>query len=127
MTNIVSEFGIGAEKIWKIINAQGPTSETTLMTMAKLNEQTFCGAIGWLACENRIHKGGSIYRVGTTNLAEKIRNDAGKVWTLLSNLKEADVSAIPELAQMNETDAFSALGWLACEKKIGVKSMIVLK
>lgn len=127
MINVIAEFSIGAEKIWRLLNTQGPTSETTLMNMTKLNEQTFYGAIGWLARENKIHKGGSVYKLGSTNLTEKIGSDAGKVWTILSNLKEIDIFTISELAQMNEIDAFSALGWLACEKKIDSKSIIVPK
>ena len=127
MTNVLAEFSMGADKIWKLLNTQGSISETTLLNMTKLNEETFYGAIGWLARENKIYKGGSIYKLGPTNLSAKIGEDAGKIWTLLSNIKEADIPSIIKLSKIGETDAFAALGWLACEQKIESKNTIVLK
>ncbi len=127
MTNVIAEFSRGADKIWKLLNAQGPISETTLMNMTMLNEQTFYGAIGWLARENKINQNGHVYKLGPTNLTEKIGINAGKIWNLLTTLKEADMNAVAKLSQVPEADAYSALGWLACEQKIDAKSMIVLK
>jgi len=127
MTNMMAEFSRGAEKIWKLLNTQGPIPQTTLMNMTMLNEQSFYGAIGWLARENKINKSGAVYKLGPTNLTDKIGSDAGKIWTLLSSLKEVDISAISKLSQINEADAYTALGWLAREEKIESKSMIVLK
>jgi len=125
--NVIAEFSRGAEKIWRVLNTQGPTSQTALMNMTMLNENIFYGAIGWLARENKINKSGAVYRLGPTNLTEKIGQDAGKLWNLLSTLKEADISAIAKLSQINEADAYSALGWLAREEKIDSKNMIVFK
>ncbi|MCX6665111.1 MAG: winged helix-turn-helix domain-containing protein [Euryarchaeota archaeon] len=127
MTNVIAEFSRGADKIWKLLNAQGPISETTLMNMTMLNEQMFYGAIGWLARENKVNRNGHVYKLGPTNLTDKIGTDAGKIWGLLTTLKEADMNAIAKLSQVNDADAYSALGWLACEQKIDAKSMIVLK
>lgn len=127
MMNMIAEFSRGADKVWKLLNTQGPTSETTLMNMTVLNENVFHGAIGWLARENKIYKHGNVYKLGPTNLTEKVGSDAGKIWSLLSTAKEIDISAVAQLSHIDETDAYFALGWLACEEKIDSKNVITLK
>jgi len=123
----MEEIGQNAGKIWKVLNLQGPLTESRLMNSTMLDESQFQAAIGWLARENKISKTGSFYRIGTTNLTEKIGGDAGKLWSTLAKNNEVDVSVIAKLAQLDERDAYSALGWLAREDKIESKNLIKLR
>jgi hypothetical protein len=123
----MEEIGQNAGKIWKILNLQGPLTESRLMNSTMLDENQFQAAIGWLARENKISKSGSFYRLGATNLTDKIGADAGKLWDTLAKNNEIDISAIAKLAHLNEKDAYSALGWLAREDKIESKNLIKLK
>jgi len=121
MKNILEEFGINAGKIWATLNSQGPLTEAKLMQTTRLSEHEFYSAIGWLARENKIYKDGMMYKLGQTNLTNKIGTDAGKIWNVLSLQKEVDISSVAPLAQMDQRDAYSALGWLARENKIAPK------
>jgi hypothetical protein len=61
------------------------------------------------------------YKLGETNLTDRIGTNAGKIWTVLSTQKEVDITSIAPLAQIDKRDAFCALGWLARENKIEPK------
>ena len=121
MKNILEEFGINAGKIWEMLNSQGPLTEARLMQTTRLSDDEFYSAIGWLARENKICKDGMTYKLGETNLTDRIGANAGKIWTVLSSQKEVDITSIGPLAQIDKRDAFCALGWLARENKIEPK------
>jgi hypothetical protein len=120
MKNVIEDFGKSAGKIWQTLNENGPISESKLLKTTRLGQQKFYAAVGWLARENKICKTGNSYQLGETNLAPKIGNDAGKVWTTLSTNTNIDVSSIANIAKLEERDAYTAIGWLAREDKIQV-------
>lgn len=62
-----------------------------------------------------------MYKLGETNLTNKIGEDAGEVWKTLNTLENVDISSIANLAQIGEKDAYSAVGWLTREDKIQAK------
>jgi len=62
-----------------------------------------------------------LYKLGETNLTNKIGEDAGEVWKTLNTLENVDISSIANLAQIGEKDAYSAVGWLTREDKIQAK------
>lgn len=121
MSNILEEFGQNAGKIWKTLNVYGSLSKTNLIKKTKLRVNDFYVGIGWLARENKICKEGSFYKLGETNLTNKIGEDAGEVWKALNNLENIDISYIAKLAHIEERDVYSAVGWLAREDKIQAK------
>jgi hypothetical protein len=121
MKNIISEYGLNAGKVLNELENNGPLSRNILMKKTRLTNEEISGAIGWLARENKISKDGSIYRIGETNLVEKIGKDAGKVWDVLNRWKEVDLSYISKLASINKLDMYSAIGWLAKEGKLKAK------
>lgn len=127
MNTIVEEFGQNAGKVWQTLNKKGPLSETKLLTMTVLKEPQLLTALGWLARENKICRNGTVYKIGTTNLIEKIGNDAGKVWNVLSSQKEVDISSLAKLAKLDVKDAYTAVGWLARENKIDAKNVMKQK
>jgi len=126
--SLVEEFNRNAGKIWNILNTQGPLSETRLMNVTMLNENALYAAIGWLAREDKVRKDVFTYKLGGTNLTSKIGADAGKIWSILTNYKEIDISSIGKIladnAKINEKDTYAALGWLAREGKIETKNII---
>jgi len=130
MTSIgmIEEFGRNAGKVWGILNAHGPLPEAKLMNTSMLNENALSGAIGWLAREDKVRKDIFVYKLGETNLTTKIGDDAGKVWSVLLNQKEIDISTVgrtlAENTKMEEKDVYAALGWLAREGKIETKSIL---
>lgn len=121
MIDIVEEFGLNAGRVWKTLNLQGPLNETQLMEDSSLRKNELFAAIGWLARENKINKEGELYRLDTTNLTSKIGTDAGKIWKLLVKEGKSDTKNISKMANINENDTYSALGWLAREGKIQIK------
>ena len=128
--NIVEDFSRNAGKLWSTLNVQGQLSEAMLMNTTKMNENAFYAALGWLARENKVQKSVLGYRIGQSNLGDKIGGDAQKLWELLSVQKEVDISVIDDLAksvQLEVRDAYAALGWLACEKKIESKNIIKIR
>lgn len=118
MPGLNEKFGRNAGKVWVALNTKGPLNETSLIKNTKLSENALYAAIGWLARENKIYKDGNLYKLGQTNLTNKIGLNAGKVWTTLCSEKEVDVSSISKNTQINLKDAYSALGWLAREDKV---------
>ncbi|MCX6665599.1 MAG: winged helix-turn-helix domain-containing protein [Euryarchaeota archaeon] len=127
MTNIAEEFGKNAGEIWKTLNTTGPLPESKLMQLTNLHEDEFYVAVGWLARENKICKNGPMYKLGDTNLAPKIGYDAGKIWKILETKGSVDIYDMATLAQIEERETYSALGWLARENKIEPKTTRIPK
>jgi len=124
MINIIEEFGRNAGELWKALKTQGPLPETKLMENARLQEDEFYVAIGWLARENKVCKTGPLYKLGETNLTNKVGADAGKVWKVLETRGKVDVLDIANITQLDEREVYSALGWLARENKIEPKTTV---
>ena len=118
MKKVVEEFGQSAGKVWQAINVHGALDENSLRKMSRLSEKKLYPAIGWLARENKIFKNDNCFFLGDTNLTDKIGADAGKIWNVLNQFGEKDVTAIVRQVQIDEKDAYTALGWLAREDKI---------
>jgi len=122
MRDIIVEFGINAGKVWKALNSWGSLTESQLIENTRLSAKEVHAAIGWLARENKIYKDGKLFKLGETNLTVKLGENAGKIWYVLHTQGEADILHILKLAQMDERDTYSALGWLAREGKINTKA-----
>jgi len=118
MSDVIKSFGNNAGKLWDILNTNGPQVQTKLLKKINLRNEEFYSAIGWLARENKIYKDKRTYKIGETNLTEKIGSDAGKVWQVLGGSNEIDVNAISRLTKIEKMDCYSALGWLAREGRI---------
>lgn len=127
MNEIIKSFSNNAGKLWEVLNEEGPQVQTKLMKLTKLKDYEFFGAVGWLARENKICREKRTYKIGETNLTNKIGTDAGKVWEVLDNRNEIDISAISRLAKIEKIDCYSALGWLAREGKIIAKTTVKRK
>ncbi|MGF3554254.1 MAG: winged helix-turn-helix domain-containing protein [Thermoplasmatota archaeon] len=126
--NIVDEFGRNAGKVWNTLNNYGPLSETKLMNTTLLNENDLYAAIGWLARENKVRKDVFLYKLGETNLSDVIGEKAERIWNILCNQKEVDISSagkiLMQIGNMSEKDVFAALGWLAREGKLETKYVL---
>jgi len=123
MTTINDEFGQYAGKVWQALSQKGPLSQTKLSTTTFLDQHQLQAAIGWLAREGKICRNGTVYKLGSTNLMEKVGNDAGKIWNTLSKKQtDVDVSSLTRLTKIGVNDVYTALGWLARENKIEVKT-----
>lgn len=118
MEDINQKIGINAGKIWVALNKYGPQTQSNILKKSRLSLMDFYIGVGWLARENKICKDGTTYRLGETNLTEKIGGNAGKVWRTLETRGEVDISSIAEISQIKTQDAYSALGWLAREDKV---------
>jgi len=127
MNEIMKSFGHNAGKLWETLGTEGPQVQTKLIKKTKLRENEFYGAIGWLARENKIFRDKKTYKIGETNLTEKIGSDAGKVWETLCKNNEVDISSISRLAKIEKRDCYTALGWLAREGKITAKIKVKRK
>ena len=119
MIDMFNLFGEYAGKVWKSLNSDEPQTENRLIETTGLTNDEFYSAVGWLAKENKICKDEATYKLGETNLTSKIGKDAGLVWKILDMWEEVDVVSISRLAHIEESDVFSAVGWLACEGKMG--------
>ena len=100
MRKLTEKFGQNAGKVWVTLNTNGQVNETTLLKNTRLTTNDLYAAVGWLARENKIFKNGSFYKLGETNLTNKIGEDAGKIWKILENQKEVDVSSIAKLTNL---------------------------
>ena len=118
MSDVIKSFGNNAGKIYDVLHGEGPQVQTKLLKRANLRNEEFYSAIGWLARENKIYKDKRTYKIGETNLTEKIGSDAGKVWQVLGGSNEIDVNAISRVTKIEKMDCYSALGWLAREGRI---------
>jgi hypothetical protein len=123
MIKKTEDFGLYAGKVWTALNSYGSLTQTNLMKKTMLKEDEFYAAIGWLARENKIYKEGIEYRLGETNLTDKIGSDAYKVWNVLNKCGNIDINYIPRIAEIPQSDTYLALGWLAKEGKIKSKKI----
>ena len=122
MRDIIVEFDINAGKVWKALNSCGSRTESQLIENTRLSAKEVHAAIGWLARENKIYEDGKLFKLGETNLTVKVGENAGKMWYVLHTQGESDIFHISKLTQMDESDTYSALGWLAREGKINTKT-----
>ena len=118
MRDKINEYGKYAGKIWVALNTYGPQNQSSILKNSKLSMNDFYTGLGWLARENKIYRDNLFYKLGETNLTNKIGDNAGKVWKLLDSKGEIDVSSIAKITQVKIQDVYSALGWLAREDKI---------
>lgn len=118
MRNITTKFGVNAGKIWQHLDETGTYDEKSLMKTTNMTKKDFYAGIGWLACEGKIRKENKKYSLGDTNLAEQVGSIAGRVWKILDIWEEADIVTLKKLADVNDEDIYTALGWLAREDKI---------
>lgn len=118
MGEIIKSFGKNAGKIHDVLHFEGPQVQTKLQKKTNMRDEEFYGAIGWLARENKICKEKRTYKIGETNLTNKIGVNAGKIWEILGRNNEIDINAISRVTKIGKMDCYSALGWLAREGKI---------
>jgi len=123
MKNILEKVDQNAGKVWRTLDEYGPCNQNKLMKITKLNNEEFYAAVGWLACENKIYNDGTLYKLGDTNLVEKIGPNAGKIWTMLNEWGKVDAPYISKITGLTEKDTSYALGWLAQEGKINVRKV----
>jgi hypothetical protein len=121
MSDIFKSFGKNAGRIWETLEEDGPQVRTKIIEKAKVTENDFYGAIGWLARENKVAKDKRTYYIGDTNLTDSIGSKAGKVWQVLGKRTDIDVNAISRMCKLPKSDCYSALGWLAREGKISAR------
>ena len=118
MSEINSSCSKHAEKIWKILQDNGSLTEKKLVKKTGLTQhELYCG-IGWLARENKIRQENDVFHLGETNLMPDIGKNAGKIWLALDIWGEVDFLSLKRLAQVEDSDVLSAIGWLAREDKI---------
>jgi hypothetical protein len=53
---------------------------------------------------------------------EKIGETAGKIWKVLKEKKEVDISQLPRLLKEKSVIVYQAVGWLAREDKIAYRT-----
>lgn len=123
MRNILEKVDQNAGKVWKTLDTHGSLILNKLIETTKLKEEEFYAAVGWLARENKIYTDGIAFKLGETNLIDKIGVNAGKIWDILRTWGEVDAFYLPKLAKLTNEDAYCALGWLAKEGKIKVKKV----
>ena len=121
MSDVEKSIGNNAGRIWDALQEDGPQVRSKIIEKTQMPEQDFFGAIGWLARENKIRKDKRTFKVGHTNLTEKIGEDAGKVWEVLKKRNDLDISSIARLSKVKKRDCYSAIGWLAREGKVTAK------
>ena len=114
--SLTTKFGMIAGKIWNALDGKEPLKTEKLLKSTKLEENEFYAGVGWLARENKIFKDGTdCYRLGNTNLTPEIGYNAGKVWKIMDIWGEVNISTIKRLADIDDKETYSALGWLARE------------
>ena len=121
MWNVTEEFGRNAGEVWNALKDYGPLTETRLKDTVRMGDDQFYSAVGWLARENKITKEGPVYRIGSTNLTDKIGHDAGRVYDELEQRRTIDVCETSTSLHMDERDVYMALGWLARENKVDAR------
>lgn len=110
-----------ANKFRKLVDHSDELTVNDIYNLTKISNEEFFAAVGWIARENKICiTDDHLYKLNEKNLTTKIGDDAEKLWDVLSKQKKVDVSHIPALTHLGETDAYAALGWLAQENKINI-------
>ena len=119
MRDLNVNIGGSAGKLWRTLNEKGPLTKRKILELTKLKDRDFYVALGWLAREDKISKESKgYYTLNNTNLTPEIGTNAGKLWNVLNVWGEVDVPTIKKLAEIDEKEAYSAIGWLARENKI---------
>ena len=118
MVTVYDKVGTYAGKIWETLYKEGPLTEAKLMSKTRLKDTDFYCGIGWLARENKVIRDHVTYKLGETNMVNKVGRDAGKIWRVLDTWGEVDLTSITRLARIKEKDVYSAVGWLAREGKV---------
>jgi hypothetical protein len=117
--DLTSSIGNNAGKIWYCLKDGESLTKEAILECTDLDDSHFYGAIGWLAREDKIYEEMEDYfKLDKTNLSPKIGSNAGKVWKVLDIWGDVDFNTIKRLAKIQETEVYSALGWLARENKI---------
>jgi hypothetical protein len=112
-------YGEIAGKVWSTLNEKGPLKEKELKEISQLDNIDFHIAIGWLARENKISKDNEgFYKLDNTNLTRSIGTKAGKIWKIIDIWGEMEFPSIKRLTDENDSEVYSAIGWLARENKI---------
>lgn len=121
MRSVKHNFGLDAGKIWKTLEKNGTLKVKDIIKKAKMSDRELYYGVGWLARENKIYEENKeFYRLGNTNLNQKIGTNAGKVWKIMDIWGEVNIKTISRLSELKEHEIYSALGWLAKEDKIKV-------
>jgi hypothetical protein len=107
-----------AGKIYKTLQDSGSLTEKKILKKSGLTQPEFYCGIGWLARENKVRRENDTFYLDETNLTPEIGKNAGKIWLAMDIWGEVDFISLKRLAQINETDVLSAIGWLAREDKI---------
>ena len=119
MRDITTKYGANAGKLWSTLNEKGCLEKEEIKKVTKLNEEEFHSAIGWLARENKISmEEPNYYKLENTNLDSEIGSQAGRVWKILEIWEDVDIESIKRLSNLNDTQVYTALGWLAREDKV---------
>lgn len=121
MIDVTEEFGFNAGRVWLTLKNNGPLTISQLIEETSLRENEVSAAVGWLARENKIRQEGDVFCLDETNLTFKIGGNAGKIFNAIFSNGELDTNNISKLIQLEESETFSALGWLARENKIQLK------
>jgi hypothetical protein len=117
--------GENAGKVWRFLNQKGPTSKSCIIKDTKIKEKEFYSAVGWLARENKISRTDEdIYKLENTNLSDEIGLGAGRIWRILDIWGEVDITTIKKLSELNNSQIYTALGWLFREDKINFNQKI---
>ncbi len=130
MRDMTVSFGENAGKIWRALDGEGSLNKVQLLEITQLTENELHAGFGWLARENKIcREDEDFYRLDNTNLAPEVGKNAGKVFKVMDIWGEVDPPILQKLVGTDETEIYSALGWLAREDKIYVdeKSKFNLK
>ncbi|GAG98019.1 unnamed protein product, partial [marine sediment metagenome] len=116
--DVSSKYGNSAGKIWQILEEKGCLKKDEIIQTINLDETEFHTAIGWLARENKIAQEDDCYKLEDTNLEPEISDYAGKVWKILDIWGDADLETIKRLSDLDESQVYTAIGWLAREEKV---------
>jgi hypothetical protein len=121
MIHSIEQFGRNAGIVWNVLKDNNYLSVTELIELTSLREYELFIAIGWLARENKIKKEGESFKLDISNLDYQIGQNAGKLWQLLYQEGDFKIKDLLNKLDINENDTYSAIGWLAREKKIKIK------
>ena len=121
MINTIEQFGRNAGQVWNALKENNSLSDRELIEITSLREYELYIAIGWLAKENKIRKDGGNFKLDISNLIQEIGQNAGLIWRLLYNEGDLDIKGLFTKINIDEKDAYSAIGWLARENKIKIK------
>jgi hypothetical protein len=121
MINTIEQFGRNAGIVWNVLNSYNSLSDSELIELTSLRKYELYIAIGWLAREDKIKKDGENFKLDNSNLDYQIGLNAGRIWRLLFHEGDLDFNNLLKKLDINETDLYSAIGWLARENKINIK------